>query len=259
VVSLCARVGLPASLVDRALELQRMMAAKGGQGLGSYAQTVVCLHLAANQAGAAVDSKAMAKVAGMKTKQMYDSACSTAESLLGLDSVLSVQEVAVRLGFGHLATQAASVLKTYTAHLASGLAKAATSHLSLERSLYPCAAVATAARLAGEKADISKCAELGRCKRKELVEVVEEMVKAAPDAKNGPSSVKKEHQDFMEQIMGVEEKIDQENSETKKGIRDRIKEEDFEDDGFEEWRQQILRKAVDAGHVKYKKFLVDVQ
>ena len=35
---------------------------KGGQGLGSYAQTVVCLHLAANQAGTAVDSKSMAKV-----------------------------------------------------------------------------------------------------------------------------------------------------------------------------------------------------
>ena len=35
---------------------------KGGQGLGSYAQTVVCLHLAANQAGTAVDSKAMAQV-----------------------------------------------------------------------------------------------------------------------------------------------------------------------------------------------------
>ena len=47
----------------------------------------------------------MSQVAGMKTKQIYDSACSTAESLLGLDSVLSVQEVAVRLGFGHLATQ----------------------------------------------------------------------------------------------------------------------------------------------------------
>ena len=155
--------------------------------------------------------------------------------------------------------QAASVLKTYSAHLASGLAQAATSHLSLERPLYTCAAVAAAARLVGEKADISKCAELGRCKRKELVEVVEEMVKAAPDAKNGPSAVKKEHQDFMEQIMGVEEEeIGRENSETKKGIRDRIKEEDFEEDGFEEWRQQILRKAVDGGLVKYKKFLVDM-
>ena len=54
-----------------------------------------------------------------------------------------------------------------------------------------------------------------------------------------------------------EEKNDQGNSERKKGIRARIKEEDFEDDGFEGWRQQILRKAVDAGHVKYKKFLVD--
>ena len=49
-----------------------------------------------------------------------------------------------------------------------------------------------------------------------------------------------------------------EHSETKKGIRDRMKEEDFEEDGFEEWRQQILRKAVDAGLNKYKKFLVDV-
>ena len=38
----------------------------------------------------------------MKTKQIYDRACSTAESLLGLSSVLSVQEIAVRLGFGHL-------------------------------------------------------------------------------------------------------------------------------------------------------------
>ena len=102
------------------------------------------------------------------------------------------------------------------------------------------------------------CLDFLRCKRKELVEVAEEMVKAAPDSKNGPSTVKKEHQDFMEQIMGVEEKLDREHSETKKGIRDRMKEEDFEEDGFEEWRQQILRKAVDAGLNKYKKFLVYV-
>ena len=58
-------------LVHRALELQRMMAAKGGQGLGSLAQTVVCLHLAANQSGTAVDSKAMAKVPGLITKSKH--------------------------------------------------------------------------------------------------------------------------------------------------------------------------------------------
>ena len=55
--------------------------------------------------------------------------------------------------------------------------------------------------------------------------------------------------------MGTDENTEHENSETKKGIRERMKEEDFEDDGFEEWRQAILRKAVDAGLVKYKKFL----
>ena len=191
----------------------------------------------------------------MKTKQLYDNACLNAESSLGLGSILSVQEVAVRLGFGHLASQAASVLKTFTTHLESGLGQAATSNLRLDRPVYPSAAVAAAAKLVGEKPDISKCAELGRCKRKELVEIVEEMVKASPDVKNGPTGVKKEHQEFMEQIMGTDENIENENSESKKGIRERMKEEDFEDDGFEEWRQAIVRKAVDAGLVKYKKFL----
>jgi len=246
---------LPTSLVDRALELHRMLDAKGGQGLNSMSKTVIGLHLAANQAGVAVDSQAMSKAAGMKTKQLYDNACLNAESSLGLGSILSVQEVAVRLGFGHLASQAASVLKTFTTHLESGLGQAATSNLRLDRPVYPCAAVAAAAKLVGEKPDISKCAELGRCKRKELVEIVEEMVKASPDVKNGPTGVKKEHQEFMDQIMGTDENIEHENSESKKGIRERMKEEDFEDDGFEEWRQAILRKAVDAGLVKYKKFL----
>lgn len=39
-----------------------MLDAKGGQGLNSMSKTVICLHLAANQAGVAVDSQAMSKV-----------------------------------------------------------------------------------------------------------------------------------------------------------------------------------------------------
>ena len=46
----------------RALELHRMLDAKGGQGLNSMSKTVIGLHLAANQAGVAVDSQAMSKV-----------------------------------------------------------------------------------------------------------------------------------------------------------------------------------------------------
>ena len=41
-----------------------MLDAKGGQGLNSMSKTVICLHLAANQAGVAVDSQAMSKVNG---------------------------------------------------------------------------------------------------------------------------------------------------------------------------------------------------
>ena len=39
-----------------------MLDAKGGQGLNSMSKTVIGLHLAANQAGVAVDSQAMSKV-----------------------------------------------------------------------------------------------------------------------------------------------------------------------------------------------------
>ena len=31
--------------------------------------------------------------------------------------------------------------------------------------------------------------------------------------------------------------------------------EDFEDDGFEEWKKGILQKAVDAGFKKYEKYI----
>ena len=91
-------------------------------------------------------------------------------------------------------------------------------------------------------------------KKRDLVELVEEMVAQAPDKKMGQRGEKgKNHQDFMDKIMGTGE--DKENDETKKGVRQRIKEDDIEDDGFEDWRQDILRRAVEEGFTKYKKHL----
>lgn len=215
------------------------------------AQASVCLHLAAVAAGAAADPKAMARLAGMKNKAAFDSALSTAEASLGLATTLSVQEVAVRVGQGHLAGPAAAVLAAFTQHLQDTLVEAAFAHLRLERPIYPCAALAAAARQLGDKPDLGRLVELSRAKRKELVELVEEMARVAPDIKKSKTeaTVGKEHQELMGRIMGTEEVKE------RAGVRVRAREEDWEEDGFEEWREGILRRAVAAGMEQYAQFL----
>lgn len=255
--SLCARAGLPSSLKDRALEMQRMLAAKNSaMGVSSMTQAVLCLHLAATQAGHSVDTKAMVKLAGMKTKPLYTSAFNTAESVLGLEQAVSVQEVAVQLGASHLVTQAANILTAYEAGLRTSLGEARFAHVSLTKPIYACAAVGSACRVAGEKADMGRLAELSRAKKKELADLVEEMMVTAPDKKMKGSKGRK-NLNLMETIMGMEEDEEEtkENKDTKKGIRERIKEDDLEDDGFDEWRQAILHRAVSDGLTKYKKYL----
>ena len=37
--------------------------------------------------------------------------------------------------------------------------------------------------------------------------------------------------------------------------REKIQEDDFEDDGFEDWKQTMFQKAVDNGFTQYKKYL----
>jgi len=37
--------------------------------------------------------------------------------------------------------------------------------------------------------------------------------------------------------------------------REKIQEEDFEDDGYEEWKESMLKKAVKQGFTQYQKYL----
>jgi len=257
VASLCARAGLPPGLKDRALELQRMLTAKNSaMGVSSMTQAVLCLHLAATQAGHSVDTKSMVKLAGMKTKPLYCSAYNTAESVLGLEQAVSVQEVAVQIGSSHLVTQAGHILQAYEDGLRNSLGEARFANLSLTKPIYACAAVSAACKITGEKADMIRLTELSRAKKKELADLVEEMVATAPD-KKGKGSKGRKNLDLMDTIMGLDDAGEEtkENKEAKTVIRDRIKEEDLEDDGFEDWRQAILQRAVDEGFTKYKKYL----
>lgn len=137
--------------------------------------------------------------------------------------------------------QAATILAAYTSHLKATLVEAAYGHLNLRAPLYPCAAVGAAARGAAEKADIARLAELGRVKRRELQELVEEMARLAPNTKKGAGAGGRGQQELMNKIMGVEQEEEKEQGEESGRMRQRLKEQDLEDDGFEEWRQGILR------------------
>ena len=166
-----------------------------------------------------------------------------------------MQEVCVQLGVSQVAERAAKVLTIYEAHLKETLGEARFGNLNLDRSVYPCAAVSAACKVIGEKVDLGKLGEVSRAKKKDLLELSEEMFNLQPDKDDKKGTKKK--LDFMDKIMGVSEE-GKENGEAEtsdKKFRGRIKEEDFEDDGYEDWKEGMLRKAVDEGFSKYKKYL----
>ena len=79
------------------------------------------------------------------------------------------------------------------------------------------------------------------------------MIKIQP--KQDKTSVKR-NLDLMDKIMGTGEG-EGENSPSAVMMtkREKIQEEDFEDDGFEEWKQTMFKKAIDNGFKEYKKYL----
>ena len=167
--------------------------------------------------------------------------------------VLSIQEICVQMSVSQLSQTAANMMTSYETHLKQSLGETKFSNLNLSRTVYPCAAVVAAAKLRGEKIDQGKVADLSRVKKKDLLEIVEEMIKIQP--KQDKSSVKR-NLDLMDKIMGTGE----EEGETSAAAvvmtkREKIQEEDFEDDGYEEWKDAMIRKVVDQGFTQYKKYL----
>jgi len=264
---LCSRLSLPPSLVESGLSYQRLLSAKQSSGLGasSTMQATICLHLAATQAGhGGTDIKTYVGVAGAKSKPAYLSLLATVEKILGLDQVLSVSEVAVQLGVSSVSKAAAKALTTFEEHLKKTHGEAGFSAMNTWKSIYVCAAVLAAAKLSGEKVDIGKAVDLSRSSKNSLVELSEKVLASQPEKelrKGGLVNASKQ-QSIMDRIMGTEDDMDKDadeeggEGEARLLARDRLKEADWEDDGFHEWRQDILRRAVEQGATKYKKYLV---
>jgi len=243
--ALCSRASLPPSCVVLALEYQRTLAAKhSALGVSTSYQSALCLHLSAVQAGKQVDTRQMVKLAGAKSKPHYLSIYQNAEKILELNQVLSVQEVCVQLGVSQAAEKAAKVLSVYEHRIKETFGEARCDALNLGKPVYPCAAVSAACKSLGEKLDLARLVEISRGKKRDLLELSEEMTSLQTDGEGKNGSKKK--LDFMDKIMGVCEGS-KENSEGDQGDRKsrRIREEDFEDDGFEDWKEGMLRMAVE--------------
>lgn len=143
------------------------------------------------------------------------------------------------------------MMTSYESHLRQSLGETKFANLNLSRAVYPCAVVVAACKQRAEKIDLTKATDLSRVKKKELMEIVEEIIKLQP--KQDKSSVKR-NLDLMDKIMGsTEEKEESESVAMTK--REKIQEEDFEDDGYEEWKESMLKKAVKQGFTQYQKYL----
>lgn len=252
--ALCSRAELPTSLVSQAAEYYRTLQAKqAGLGVSGTVQSVVCLHLAALQRGQPLDTKNMIRLAGAKSKPHYLGILQNAEKILQLEQVLSIQEICVQMSVSQVSETAANIMTSYETHLKGSLGETKFANLNLSRAVYPCAAVVAAAKLRGEKIDQGKVADLSRVKKKDLLEIVEEMIKIQP--KQDKTSVKR-NLDLMDKIMGTGEGEGESSaSAVVMTKREKIQEEDFEDDGYEEWKDALIRQVVDQGFTQYKKFL----
>jgi len=215
---------------------------------------VICLHISANQSGKSLDLKHMVKIAGAKSKPHYLQTYQNAEKVLQIDQVLSIQEVSVQMGISQLSETAANIMKSYQNHLRETLGEAKYANLNLSRAVYPCAAVLAASKLRSEKIDLVKLSDLSKSKKKDLLDIVDEMIKLQPKSEKSGA---KRNLDLMDKIMGASMAEDKENSENTVSLtkREKIQEDDFEDDGFEDWKQAMFKKAVDNGFTEYKKYL----
>jgi len=251
-VALCRRGGLPENCVNMALEYQRTLnVKKANLGVNNTYQSTVCLHLAAVTRGTSVDVKAMVKLAGAKSKPHYLTVYQNAEKLLALDQTLSVQEICVQLGLSHMADKAAKLLKTYENHLIETFGEGRCNDLNLNKPIFPCGAVHATCKVSEFKLDLPKLCELARGKKKDLLDLSEEMVSLISDKKK----VKDNNKDANLLDVLKEEDVEDDNHQSDRKTRVRVKEEDFEDDGYEEWKDAILRKAVSKGFHQFEKYI----
>ncbi|CAK6436559.1 unnamed protein product [Pipistrellus nathusii] len=198
---------------------------------------VMCLDLAAACRSCPLDRAYVAKLAGVN-KKAYQSRLKSFECLLGLNSSVGIQDLAVQFGCTEAVALAAQTLQSYEA----SLPQTQQADLDLSRPLFTAAALLTACKILKLKVDKNKMVATSGVKKaifdrlcKQLEKVGRQLDREPRDA--GPPPWKK--QKAADEAPGAE------TEEVEEGPPKPPRSEDPALD-YEEWKRKILENAARA-------------
>ncbi|XP_045193077.2 origin recognition complex subunit 6-like [Mercenaria mercenaria] len=201
-------------------------------------KTVACLELAASACSAHIDKNAAIRTSGT-TKKLYTMCLKTIESILDIQQVQTVRDLAVQFGCTGAVTLAQQVLKKYQESQAVD-----GDDMDFNTSLFQGAALCVACKKLKIKVERVKLKELCAVKKTCFELLVADMEKLAVSIE-GEKKVQpnKRSKTLMDD---VERKMQEVPEKQQKRSNDDEDEEDGEKTDYEEWKRKILENAARA-------------
>ncbi|XP_023331943.1 uncharacterized protein LOC111704053 [Eurytemora carolleeae] len=246
--SLGERLSLSEKIIKEAAALHRRLEGKQASlGLSVSVESGVCLQLAAENQGKTVDLKTISKCAGSKSKAQYLDSLQNIRTILGLGNSLTLQELVIQINAMSLINPAKELLNLYEKHIRETYGEDRAKSVDTSKELYLCAAVYAAGKQVNIKLDTNKLVILGKTKKKEMTDLGSEMIKLVP-----VKSVRKSSSTSSGPILTPLKESNRNESGVKRKVGEMV---EMDDEGFQEWKKDVLRKAVAAGFNKYRKYL----
>jgi len=258
--TIAGQANLPEQLIPTGLDYYRRLAAKNaGLGMSSNLQCAICLHLAAEKQGHSVDTKTISRLSGAKSKSYYLDKLNNSKSILGFNEqkgFLSIQEICVQMSSPSLVIVTKDALQSYHDHLLKTFGEDRAKSVNLKKEMYVCSAYYAAAKHSKVKVDIQKLVELAKTKKKEVIELGDEMLKLMQKtaATNADTPSKQNH--VRSNLLPLlQEEPDAKKPKSSTSATNYVDEYDQSDEDFLAWKQSILQKAVDGGFTQYAQYL----
>ncbi|XP_044283980.1 origin recognition complex subunit 6 isoform X2 [Varanus komodoensis] len=204
----------------------------------STSSAVICLDLAASFTKNPVDKSYLVKLSGL-SKTAYQSCLRSFESLLGMNSNLGIQELAVQFCCLEAVNMASKILQRY----ASSLPEAQQMDLDLSKPLFRTAALFTACRCLKIKVDKTKMVAASGVKKPIFDRLHSQLQKISQHLSREndqlTADAAKPQKTFLERLE-KEEETEAEVPRKRPKCTAEVKEE------YEEWKQRILENAAKA-------------
>ncbi|GFS22013.1 origin recognition complex subunit 6-like [Elysia marginata] len=243
--TLCFRLGIKSTCISKAMEFHDLLkthaASLSALRLQGSCKLVICLDLAARNAGITPTLKDVVRMSGMARKS-YTEAYRVVAAILGVEERTSLRALAVQFGCPRVVPQAANILQRYT--------KDQSSDVDFGSSMFLCAALFVAARQEKIKIDSSKLKERSGMKKSMFDHLVGQMQKYITSEDTNFSG---KTRSSMKRKVGLMDAIDaqiQEDEQAAKIAKLKEETEDVREDkkhrkdnNYEEWKKKILEKA----------------